>query len=211
MEHTLSYLRSFVLNMERIHRELHFFSRSRSKNVKNLSKFKCPDPEKNVTRNTPSNDSDHLLSTVIIWSFMFNIKIIHPELWTLQSGHDDFLSQGRMTLKIYVKVKGHHMRQTPLMLLIICTKFGKNPSWIVDVTGRTRKVNGQTDRQTDRVNPISPPNLVAGGITIIYILFCMSLYTEISGMAQRYFNKFRTCKIMIDRQNCNFANNDIID
>ena len=106
--------------------------------------------KKNVTRDTPSNDCDHLLSTVIIWSFVFNIKIIHPELWTLQSGHDDFLSQGRMTLKVYVKVKGHHMRQTSLMLLIICTKFGKNPSWIVDVTGRTRKVNGQTDRQTDR-------------------------------------------------------------
>ena len=37
----------------------------------------------------------------------------------------------------------------PLMLLIICTKYGKNPSWTVDATGRTRKVNGQTDRQTD--------------------------------------------------------------
>ena len=49
----------------------------------------------------------------------------------------------------------------PLMLLIICTKYGKNPSWTVDATGRTRKVNGQTDRQTDRltdgVNPIYPP------------------------------------------------------
>ena len=39
---------------------------------------------------------------------------------------------------------------TPLMLLIICTKYGKNPSCTVDATGRTRKVNGQTDRQTDR-------------------------------------------------------------
>ena len=38
----------------------------------------------------------------------------------------------------------------PLMLLIICTKYGKNPPWTVDATGRTRKVNGQTDRQTDR-------------------------------------------------------------
>ena len=38
----------------------------------------------------------------------------------------------------------------PLMLLIICTKYGKNPSRTVDATGRTRKVNGQTDRQTDR-------------------------------------------------------------
>ena len=46
----------------------------------------------------------------------------------------------------------------PLMLLIICTKFGKNPSWTVDATGWTRKVNEQTDRQTDRVNPIYPPH-----------------------------------------------------
>ena len=33
-----------------------------------------------------------------------------------------------------------------LMLVIICTKYGKNPSRTVDATGRTRKVNGQTDR-----------------------------------------------------------------
>ena len=54
----------------------------------------------------------------------------------------------------------------PLMLLTICTKYeyGKNPSWTVDATGRTRKVNGQTgrrtdrrtDRQTGRVNSIYP-------------------------------------------------------
>ena len=37
-----------------------------------------------------------------------------------------------------------------LMPLIICTKYGKNPSRTVDATGRTRKVNGQTDGQTDR-------------------------------------------------------------
>ena len=36
---------------------------------------------------------------------------IHPELKTLQSGHD-FQGQGQMTLKIYVKVKGHYMQQT---------------------------------------------------------------------------------------------------
>ena len=64
----------------------------------------------------------------------------------------------------------------PLMLLIICTKYGKNPSWTVDATGRTWKVNGQTDGQTDRVNPIYPPNFVAGGYNkysyhTIFILF----------------------------------------
>ena len=60
----------------------------------------------------------------------------------------------------------------PLMLLIICTKYGKNPSGTVDATGWTGKVKGQTDtwtdrrtdRQIDRVNPIYPPNFVAGGI-----------------------------------------------
>ena len=55
----------------------------------------------------------------------------------------------------------------PLMLLIICTKYGKNPSWTVDATGWTRKVNGQTDGQTDRQGEsnIPPtPNFVARGI-----------------------------------------------
>ena len=53
----------------------------------------------------------------------------------------------------------------PLMLLIICTKYWKNPSWTVDATGRTRKVNGQTDRRTDRQTrwiQYTPPNFVAG-------------------------------------------------
>ena len=36
------------------------------------------------------------------------------------------------------------------MLLIICTKYGKNPSGTVDATGWTRKVKGQTDTRTDR-------------------------------------------------------------
>ena len=46
--------------------------------------------------------------------------------------------------------QGSSLATHPLMLLIICTKYGKNQSWTVDATGRTRKVNGQTDRQTDR-------------------------------------------------------------
>ena len=32
----------------------------------------------------------------------------------------------------------------PLMLLIICTKYGKNPSWTVDATEQTRDA-GRTD------------------------------------------------------------------
>ena len=67
----------------------------------------------------------------------------------------------------------------PLMLLIICTKYGKNPSWTVDATGRTWKVNGQTDGQTDRVNP---PNFVAGGIIIIIINF----YCRLPRYMERY-------------------------
>ena len=57
----------------------------------------------------------------------------------------------------------------PLMLLIICTKYGKNPSWTVDATGPTRKVNGQTDRQTDRQGEsnIPPVNFVVGGIIMV--------------------------------------------
>ena len=37
-----------------------FFSRSRPKNFKICLKFKCPDFEKSITRDTPSNNSDHL-------------------------------------------------------------------------------------------------------------------------------------------------------
>ena len=39
------------------------------------------------------------------------MDITDLELNTLLSGHD-FQSQVRMTLKILVKVKGHHMRHT---------------------------------------------------------------------------------------------------
>ena len=81
----------------------------------------------------------------------------------------------------------------PLILLIICTKYGKNPSWTVDATGRTRNVNGRdgghemltgrdgtgrdrtgrdrTDGRTDgrmdgqgESNTPPPPNFVAKGI-----------------------------------------------
>ena len=39
------------------------------------------------------------------------MEIIDLEPKTLQSGHN-FQNQGQMTLKLYVKVKGHHMRHT---------------------------------------------------------------------------------------------------
>ena len=65
-----------------------------------------------------------------------------------------------------------------LMLVIICTKYGKNPSGTVDATGRTRKVNGQTDGQTDRQTgwiQYTPPNFVAGGIITQYFLMQLLL------------------------------------
>ena len=48
----------------------------------------------------------------------------------------------------------------PLMLVIICAWYGKNPSRTVDVTERTRhagRTDGRTDRRTDGVKPIYPP------------------------------------------------------
>ena len=54
-----------------------------------------------------------------------------------------------MTLEDIDQDQGSSHATHPLMLLIIFTKYGKNPSWTVDATGRTRKVNGQTDGQTD--------------------------------------------------------------
>ena len=67
------------------------------------------------------------------------------------------------------------------MLVIICPKHGKNPSWTVGATGRTRKVNGQTDGQTDRQTgwiQYTPPNFVAGGYNnIIQILLWMGFIT----------------------------------
>ena len=48
-----------------------FFQGQGRKISKICQKFKFPDSEKNLTHNTPSNDSDHLCQ---------NIKRIHPEL-----------------------------------------------------------------------------------------------------------------------------------
>ena len=43
------------------------------------------------------------------------------------------------------------------MLLIICTKYGKNPSWTVDATGWTRDA-GRTDGRMDgRSETNTPP------------------------------------------------------
>ena len=54
----------------------------------------------------------------------------------LQRGHD-FQGQRRMTLKIGQGQRSSHATHL-LMLVIICTKYGKNPSRTVDATERTR-------------------------------------------------------------------------
>ena len=62
----------------------------------------------------------------------------------------------------------------PLMPLIICTNYGKIPSWTVNATGRSQRLTDrQTDRQTYRQgesNPPSPPppQLRCGGYETIF-------------------------------------------
>ena len=109
---------------------------------------------KNVTRDTPSNDSDHLCQ-----------KKKNPSRTVNATERTRFSKSRPNDLEDIGQGQGSSHATHPLMLLIICTKYWKNPSWTVDATGRTRKVNGQTDRQTDgqtdrqtdKVNPIYPP------------------------------------------------------
>ena len=54
---------------------------------------------KNWKKNAKNSNFQILKTNVKRDTFVLNIKRIHPELQTLQNGHD-FLSQGRMTLKI---------------------------------------------------------------------------------------------------------------
>ena len=68
---------------------------------------------------------------------MANIEIIDLELKTLQSGHN-FQSQGRMTLKGICQGQRSSHATHPPMLVIICTKYGKNPSRTVDTAERAR-------------------------------------------------------------------------
>ena len=102
------------------------------------------------------------------------------------------------------------------MLLIICTKYGKNPSWTVDATWRTRKVNGQTDRQTDRrtdrVNPIYRISFkltdIHFGPAIVCVCFHLHCghctgrmnrvpYTGNVYLVHRYGQRDRVCKLQL--------------
>ena len=65
------------------------------------------------------------------------MEIIDLELKTFQSGHD-FQSQGPMTLEDIGQGQRSPHATHLLMLVIICTKYGKNPSRTVDATEGTR-------------------------------------------------------------------------
>ena len=109
-------------------------------------KIKFPDSEENVTCDTLYKYSDHLCQYN---KNPFRTVDATERTWFSKSRPNDLedIGQGQ----------GSSHATHPLILLIICNKYGKNPSWTVDATGRTRKVNGQTDRQTNRVNPLYPP------------------------------------------------------
>ena len=98
------------------------------------------------------------------------------------------------------------------MLWILCTKYGKNPSWTEDATGRTRKVNGQTEGQTDRwtdrqgESNIPPTNFVAGGIIRLVILdtLCVHAYAWCSKWDLRKYKNVYLDNVVYFRWNCWF-------
>ena len=143
-------------------RTVEFLFQGQGRNFfKFAKKYFFPDSEKSVTRDTPSNDSDHFCQ--ILKESIQNCRRYRADT---KSRPNDLIGIGQD--------QGSSHATHPLMLLIICTKYGKNPSWTVDATGRTRKVNEQTDRQTDRhtdrqtdrqtgwIQYIPPSNFVAG-------------------------------------------------
>ena len=68
---------------------------------------------------------------------MANMKIIDIELKTLQSGHDFQKSRSNDLEDIGQVQRSSHATHL-LMLVIICIKYGENPSRTVDATERTR-------------------------------------------------------------------------
>ena len=88
--------------------------------------------------------------------------------WTVDATERTPLSKSRPNdLEDIGQGQGSSHATHPLILLIICTKYGKNLSRTVDATGWTRKVNGQTDRRTDRQGESNiSPYFVAEGIKI---------------------------------------------
>ena len=70
---------------------------------------------------------------------MPNIKIIHLERHLDATERTRFSKSRPNDLEDIGQGQGSSHATHPLMLLIICSKYGKNPSWTVDATGRTRK------------------------------------------------------------------------
>ena len=105
-----------------------FFSRSRSKISKICQKFKFSDSEKIVKRDTPSNDSNYLC----------HIKN-NPSRTVDATERTRFFKSRPNDLEDIGQGQRSSHATHPLVLLIICTKYGKNPSWTVDATGRKRK------------------------------------------------------------------------
>ena len=128
-----------------------FFFKVKAENFRKIcQKFKFPDSEKIVT-------CDTLIIVIICAIYKRNRSR------TVDATERTRFSKSRPNdrpndLEDIGQGQGSSHATHPLMILIICTKYGKNPSWTVDATGRTRNVNGQTDGQTDRMNPIYPPH-----------------------------------------------------
>ena len=81
----------------------------------------------NLTRNTPSNDSDYMCQ---IWNNPSRTENVTEQTIFLKSRSNDLedIGQGQ---------RSSHATHL-LMLVIICPKYGKNPSQTVDATERTR-------------------------------------------------------------------------
>ena len=118
-------------------------------------KLKFPDSEK-------IHNTRHTLIIVIICAIYQN----NPSRIVDATERTRFSKSRPNDLEGIGQGQGSSHATHPLMLLIICSKYGENPSWTVDATGQTRKVNGQTDRRTDRQTGrihYTPRNFVAGG------------------------------------------------
>ena len=102
---------------------------------------------------------------------MANMEIIDLELKTLQSGHDFKVTKSRSNDLEDIGQGQRSSHATHLiMLVIICTKYGKNPSRTVDATERTRfsrsRLNGlenigQGQRSLQATHPLMPMMICA--------------------------------------------------
>ena len=127
-----------------------------------FQKFKFSDFEKNVTRDTPSIDSNHLchIRKESIQNYrcykadtIFSVKAKWP--WRYRS----------RSKVITCDTPSHpidHLYQIWKESIKNCRCYRADTKKLTD-RQTDRRTDGQTDRQTDRLNPIYPPNFVAGG------------------------------------------------